>query len=140
MTKRNSPVSRRNFVKHSAMAIASTSITLPTLEDKKKDLFVHHVYFWLKNSGNADDLAALLAGLEKLRGVPTIQLSHVGTPAPTNRSVIDTTYSVSWLCFFKDDDDQAIYQTHPIHLKFVEECAHLWEKVIVYDSIGQQKK
>ena len=140
MTKRNAPVSRRNFVKHSAMAIATTSVTLPTLEEKKKDLFVHHVYFWLKNKGNAADTAALMAGLEKLRAVPTIKLSHVGVPAPTNRSVIDTTYAVSWLCFFENGPDQDVYQTHPIHLKFIEECAHLWEKVIVYDSIGQQKK
>jgi len=140
MTKRNSTVSRRNFVKHSAMAIATTSVTLPELEEKKKDLFVHHVYFWLKKAGDAADTATLIAGLEKLRAVPTIKLSHIGTPAPTNRDVIDRSYAVSWLCFFENGPDQEVYQKHPIHLKFIEECSHVWERVIVYDSIGQQKK
>jgi hypothetical protein len=31
--------------------------------------------------------------------------------------------------------DQESYQSDPIHLKFVEECASLWKKVVVYDSV-----
>jgi hypothetical protein len=37
--------------------------------------------------------------------------------------------------FFDDVAGQNIYQDHPIHKKFVDQCSHLWEKVIVYDSI-----
>jgi hypothetical protein len=29
--------------------------------------------------------------------------------------------------------DQAAYQSHPIHQRFVETCSHLWSKVVVYD-------
>ncbi|MDH4059117.1 MAG: Dabb family protein, partial [Cyclobacteriaceae bacterium] len=35
-----------------------------------------------------------------------------------------------------DVGGQDTYQTHPIHLKFIEECSSLWSKVIVYDSIA----
>ncbi|MEC7471585.1 MAG: Dabb family protein, partial [Pseudomonadota bacterium] len=28
------------------------------------------------------------------------------------------------------------YQTHPLHVKFVEQCSHLWSKVVVYDSVS----
>jgi len=66
---------------------------------------------------------------------PKVQV-HVGVPATTNRGVIDTTYTFSLLLIFNNLEDQEIYQNHPIHLKFVDEYADLWSKVIVYDSVG----
>ncbi len=39
------------------------------------------------------------------------------------------------MAFFKNKEDQDIYQTHPIHLKFIEDCQHLWQKVVVYDAM-----
>jgi hypothetical protein len=101
-----------------------------------QDLFVHHVYFWLENPGSAADRDALLEGLKKLSTVPTIQQFHIGIPAATDRDVIDTSYGCSWLAIFANPEDQEIYQTHNIHLHFIDTCKHLWKKVIVYDSIG----
>lgn len=98
--------------------------------------FIHHVYFWLKNPESKENRNELVAGLKKLSHVTTIQSFHIGMPAATNRDVIDSTYSVSWLLLFKNKEDQDSYQADPIHLKFVEECAHLWSKVIVYDTVG----
>lgn len=100
-----------------------------------KNNFIHHVYFWLKNPGSQEDLAALIKGLEKLSAVPQIKFFHIGLPADTNRDVIDTTYAVSWLNIFETAEDQDIYQTHPMHLQFIDECKHLWRRVVVYDSI-----
>lgn len=101
-----------------------------------KNTFIHHVYFWLKDPANNDDLLALIAGLKKLTAVKTIQSFHIGKPAGTSRDVIDTTYSVSWLLLFNNTEDQDSYQVDPIHLKFVEECSHLWKKVVVYDAVS----
>lgn len=100
----------------------------------QKDVFIHHVYFWLKDASSENDLLKLIEGLKKLSGVKTIQSFHIGKPAATNRDVIENTYSVSWLLLFKNKEDQDSYQTDTIHLKFVEECSHLWSKVIVYDT------
>jgi Stress responsive A/B Barrel Domain len=100
-----------------------------------KNMFVHHVYFWLKNPQSKDDKAKLVAGLEKLSRVKTIDMFHIGQPAGTNREVIDSSYAVSWLLVFKDKASQDSYQVDPIHLKFIEECSSLWQKVVVYDSI-----
>ena len=61
---------------------------------------------------------------------------HLGTPASTKRGVIDSTYSYSLLLIFKSKEDQDIYQTHPTHLKFIDECEDLWERVVVYDSVS----
>jgi hypothetical protein len=97
--------------------------------------FVHHVYFWLAEPDRAEDHAALVAGLKKLSAVTTIREFHIGQPADTNRDVIDTSYAISWLVLFDNAEDQANYQTDPIHLDFVKECSHLWDKVVVFDSI-----
>ena len=132
-------INRRNFVKNVSMAsVAAASVS--TAEAKAgKDLFVHHVYFWLKNPSSEADKTKLLEGLNKLAKVPTIRMVHIGTPASTNRSVIERGYAISWLCFFDNLEEEEIYQKHPIHLKFVEDYSHLWEKVIVYDSVGPKR-
>ena len=109
--------------------------TLMATTDKELNPFIHHVYFYLKNPGNQADRDKLVEGLEKLAKVETIQSHFIGYPAATDREVIEKGYAVSWLCFFKNMEEEELYQKDPIHLKFIEDYGHLWEKVIVYDSI-----
>jgi Stress responsive A/B Barrel Domain len=97
-------------------------------------MFIHHVFFTLKNKNSAADKAALIEGLESMRTIPRVRMLHVGVPAPTDRDVIDRSYSVSWLLVFDNLEDEEVYQHHPIHKAFVERCKHLWEKVVVYDA------
>jgi hypothetical protein len=126
--------SRRDFLEKAAMA--GTAVFAPIqFINISGNMFIHHVYFWLKNPDNPADKKALLDGLQKLSKVKTIKSFHLGQPAPTNRDVIDRSYSVSWLLLFENAADQESYQTDPIHLKFVEECSAVWSKVVVYDSI-----
>ena len=132
-------ISRRNFVKNTTLAAGVASIVGTAEAKTAKELFVHHVFFYLKNPNSEADKAKLLEGLEKLSKVPTIRMVHIGSPASTTRSVIVRDYSVSWLCFFDNLEEEEIYQKHPIHLKFVEDYSHLWEKVNVYDSVGPKR-
>ena len=131
--------SRRQFILNAGKATAAAGLTTfatPTnFSMNAKNIFVHHVYFWLKNADSKDDLKKLIEGLTKLSKVKTIKMFHIGKPAGTSRNVIDASYNVSWLLFFENKADQDSYQTDPIHLKFVEECSSLWSKVIVYDSV-----
>lgn len=106
------------------------------MQEQNTKQLAHHVFFWLKNPSSENDLNKLLEGLRSLEKIETVQRIHIGVPASTEiRPVVDATYSASELLFFKDTGDQKIYQDHPIHKKFIEDCSHLWEKVIVYDSI-----
>ncbi|MFT4032075.1 MAG: Dabb family protein [Siphonobacter sp.] len=127
-------VSRRKFLKNTALASSVPALLIPPPEIK--ELFTHHVFFYLKNRGNEADKATLLEGLTKLKKVPAIRLAHIGSVAGTTRSVIVRDYDVSWLCFFDNMEEEEVYQKHPIHLKFVEDYSHLWEKVVIYDSVG----
>jgi hypothetical protein len=128
---------RRKFI---ASAVAITAGTaafgLPTMQTKNKKQLVHHVFFWLKNPDSKEDLAKLLEGLRTLEKIETIRKLHIGVPASTEqRPVVDSSYSASELMFFDDIEGQNVYQDHPIHKKFIENCSHLWEKVIVYDTM-----
>jgi len=103
---------------------------------KELDYFVHHVYFWLKKPVTREIRLKFENGLKKLVSIDTIVSKHLGTPASTKRGVIDSTYSYSLLLIFKSKEDQDIYQTHPTHLKFIDEYEDLWERVVVYDSVS----
>ena len=133
-------VSRRSFLEKSSLALASaatvSTIATPALAAETPSMFVHHVYFWLKNPSSKQDHAKLLKGLQSLTSIETIKTWHIGVPADTNRPVIEKSYQFSLLFIFNNRADQDTYQNHPVHLKFVEECSNLWTKVIVYDSVN----
>jgi len=131
--------SRRQFIANTGKTAVITSLALIPAAvvhaaSAEKRLFIHHVYFWLKNHDSKEDKDKLIAGLRKLSTVKTIKAFHLGEPAATNRDVIDRSYNISWCLFFKDKADQDSYQVDPIHLNFVKECSDLWTKVIVYDA------
>jgi hypothetical protein len=129
-------VTRRTMIGGAAglagVAAAGTALAqAPALPDR---VFVHHVYFWLKAPGDAQAREALIAGLRTLTAVPEVLWSHIGVPAASERGVVDDSYSVSWLVFLADKAAEDRYQIDPIHLKFVADCSHLWERVVVYDT------
>ena len=100
-----------------------------------QNTFIHHVFFWLKEN-NDNNRQQLIQGLQKLSALKTIKEFHIGVPADTNRDVIENTYSVSWMIFFDNPADQDAYQVDPLHLNFVKECSHLWNRVTVFDSVN----
>ncbi|MGD8176695.1 Dabb family protein [Marinimicrobium sp. ARAG 43.8] len=96
----------------------------------------HTVFFWLKNPDSQEDRDALIKGLKTLEQIETVRGIHIGVPASTEkRDVVNNSYQVSELLLFDDVEGQNVYQDHPIHVKFVEDCSHLWKKVEVFDSM-----
>ena len=128
---------RRQFISKAAIMGLGTSLVVPVPEHVKKNSLVHHVFFWLKNARSEDDRNQLIFGLRTLKQIKSVVALHIGIPASTTkRDVVDSSYDVSELIFFADVAEQERYQADPIHVKFVSEYAHLWEKVVVYDSIS----
>lgn len=129
-----SQLTRRHFVT-GATVLASGLAGLPLLQTTAKKMIVHHVFFWLKTP-TPENLQRLLKGLRTLKGIKSVQRMHIGLPAATeDREVVDSSYSASELLFFNDLAAQKSYQDDPIHLQFIKDCAHLWTKVVVYDSV-----
>ena len=127
--------SRRTFIAAAATVAATSAGASPAVNTYPK--LVHHVFFWLKNPGSREDLSKLLAGLRTLTAIETVRGAHFGVPASTEkRDVVDNSYSASEVLFFDDTAGQKIYQDHEIHKKFVADCSHLWERVVVYDAVS----
>jgi hypothetical protein len=131
--------SRRKFVKTAAVSLVllplAGTVACGTNKRKMKDLFIHQVYFWLKNPDRAEDRDKLVEGLKSLAAIRTIADYHIGVPAGSSRDVVDGSYALSWLTMFEDKAAQDAYQVDPIHLRFVADYQHLWERVVVYDSV-----
>ncbi|MEC5142747.1 Dabb family protein [Chitinophaga sp. 212800010-3] len=129
---------RRKFLGTAAALAAGTAAAaaIPSQHMEKKYPVVHHVFFWLKHPESKEDRDKLIAGVKNLSKIETVRELRVGVVASTEkRDVVDNSWAVSELIFFSDLAGQATYQTHPIHLEFVKNCSHLWEKVVVYDAM-----
>ncbi|MCX2452098.1 Dabb family protein [Pedobacter sp. PLR] len=128
---------RRKFIGTAAvLSVGTVASAMPLTSMNKNYPVVHHVFFWLKNPNSKADRDQLVAGVKTLSKIPTVKEIHVGIVASTEkRDVVDNSWGVSELMFFNDLAGQEAYQTHPIHLEFIKNHSHLWEKVVVYDVV-----
>lgn len=99
-------------------------------------MLVHQVRFYLRPDLPAERRAALRAGLETLRGIPTVRQLFIGSPAPVPaRPVIDTEYAFALTVLFDDLAGHDAYQTHPLHLQFLADHKASWTRVAVVDAL-----
>ncbi len=97
-------------------------------------MFSHVVIFWTRPGlPNAAD--ELIAGAEKyLRPIPGVKSFHIGRMAKSHRDVVDQSYQVALNLIFENKQQQDDYQTHPMHIEFVEKAFKPnCERVVVYD-------
>jgi hypothetical protein len=97
-------------------------------------MFVHSVFFWLKKDLTEEQRRAFRRGLEGLKPIEAVQALYVGTPAATDRPIIDRSYSVALTVLFRDKAGCAAYEVHPLHKDFVRDFSSFWERIIVYDA------
>ena len=97
-------------------------------------MFIHHVFFWLKEDLSAEEVQKFEAGAKSLLKVETVKIGDLGKPASTDRPVIERSYSYSLLLAFENKDGHDVYQPHNIHKAFVDSCAQYWTRVVIYDS------
>jgi len=100
--------------------------------------FVHAVYFWLNNPENEADRKAFEKALYTLlENSEFTKTNYLGTPPEAIRDVVDDSFTYCLIVTFENEESQEAYQVEPAHLKFIEDAGHLWNKVVVYDALGQ---
>lgn len=99
---------------------------------------LHIVFFWLKEPNNKAHRAEFETALKKLIATnPQAHANHLGVPASSEkRAVVDNSFTYCYTMSFPDLEAQNAYQTDPTHELFIEEAAHLWERVLVNDSLS----
>ncbi len=98
-------------------------------------MFIHTVLFWAKENISMSEAADFEDGLQSLQQIENIRAFYVGTPADTDRPVIDSSYSYALIIHFDTDNEQNVYQEHPIHHEFIKNNSKYWSKVSVFDCI-----
>lgn len=102
--------------------------------------FVHTVFFWLNNPDSEADRSKFEASLGKfLKNSDFAKTNFIGYPPSASRDVVDGSFTYSLVVTFESAEAQQNYQEEPAHLLFIEESSSLWNKVIVYDSMGIEK-
>lgn len=98
--------------------------------------FFHHVFFWLNSPDSSAARQEFVTALKKMKAIPGVRFSSIGTPAGTPRDVVDNTWTFDWLVTFDDKAAWQVYNDHPIHDEFRKK-AHLWKRVQIYDTLRQ---
>src|SRR5579864_8519641 len=101
---------RRKFIATTSAAIVTgiAASAFPLQISANKYPVIHHVFFWLKNPGSAEDRDKLVAGVKTLSKIETVKELRVGIVASTEkRDVVDNSWAVSELMFFADLAGQA---------------------------------
>ena len=98
-------------------------------------MLTHVVIFWFKPEVNPSKVtefrSAVVSELSKIPGV--LHLNH-GQPIPSERAVVDKSYSVAISMMFGSRAELDAYQVNPIHVEFIKN--HVTpnvQKVLVYD-------
>ena len=96
-------------------------------------MFTHTVLFWLKDGLSAAETAAFAEALRTLTTIPSVVTGTIGTPAATDRPVVDRSYSFGLMVVFKDLAGHDEYQGHAKHRDFLGRFGAHFAKVQVYD-------
>ena len=97
--------------------------------------FVHIVFFWLKDPDNKDIRDNFTSSLyDFIKNSNDIKSFHLGTPANTYRSIIDTSYTYCMIVTFSSKIEHDRYQIDPAHKEFLTNFKDSWGKVQIYDS------
>lgn len=99
-------------------------------------MLIHSVYFWLKPELTTEQRDAFVQGLELLRPIETVKRLHIGTPVPSDRPVVEGSYSYGLVIEFANQADLQTYAVHPTHTAFVEQFSPMWTQVRVFDFEG----
>ena len=96
-------------------------------------LFIHSVYFTLKEGLSDEDRTRFEAGLASLAGIETVRQGYIGPPADTHRPIIDRAYTHALILAFDDAAGHDAYQEHPVHDAFSDNCSPYWAQVRIFD-------
>lgn len=119
-------------------------VCLSALSDKSKlsqssdSLFVHSVYFWLKEDITEDEQNTFVQILRELEQIESVESLEVGVPAQTPRDVVDNSYDVALLVYFKDRIGHDKYQSDTIHVDAISRFEEWIDKIQIYDAICER--
>jgi len=110
------------------------SAVAPSVRADESGKLMHNVFFTLKDS-TEENRAKLVAACKTLEPIPGIEYFAVGTLSEDLESPVNVRdFDVSLTVLFEDKKAHDVYQTHEVHVKFVDENRPTFKKVRVFDT------
>lgn len=96
-------------------------------------MITHVVVFWL-DKPYGENREKLLIAARELGNIPGCDNFRAGVSIPSTRGVVDDSFAVAISMDFIDQTVADAYQSHPDHVKFVQEAVKPFVKrFVVYD-------
>ena len=102
---------------------------------KEKPVFIHSVYFWLKDSVTDAQRKEFMDLLRSFRKIKSVSKVFVASPAGTKRTVVDNTYDVALIVMLKDKAAHDHYQADQIHRDAIKIFEGWIQDIRIYDSV-----
>lgn len=96
-------------------------------------MFVHSVYFQLKDNLTDEEINAFREGLESLRQIEQIRHLWVGQPVHYDSPNAREDFTFGLVTVFAGKEDHDAYQAHSLHQAFLENFAGYWDAVTAYN-------
>jgi hypothetical protein len=84
-------------------------------------MFVHSVYFWRRDDLSPEVKSRFVDGIRSLVTIESVDQGFIGTPARTDREIIDRSYSYALVVSFADEGAHDEYQVHLVHNRLREQ-------------------
>lgn len=94
----------------------------------------HIVLVWLKPEISPEQAADILAATKQLEAIPGVINVRAGNPLPSERSIVDDSFSFGISISFTSPEALRAYQNHPIHVDHLNQ--HIRgkaSKLLIYD-------
>lgn len=96
----------------------------------------HTVFFWFKAEAPADTAARLLTFYrDEVPALPGVLAVLPGVPFPSDRPVVDDSFSFGVTTVFVDAAAERTWQDHPVHQRMIAAFEPHFQKVLVFDTL-----
>ncbi|MBK8975213.1 MAG: Dabb family protein [Planctomycetes bacterium] len=119
-----------------ALLLATAGCGTPQVFTPGAGRLMHTVCFWMKSDA-PPDAAQQLADFysTEVPRVPGIVSVFAGLPRPSERSVVDDSFSLCVCTLFVDSAAEQIWQSHPIHVALKQRFEPWLDRVVVFDAL-----
>ena len=96
----------------------------------------HTVFFWLRSDAPAPTRDAMIRYYQhEVLRAPGVASVFAGEARPSDRDVVDDSFSVGTTIVFESSAAEVAWQTEPIHDELKRLFFPLVERVVVYDTL-----
>ncbi|MEZ5278769.1 MAG: Dabb family protein [Opitutaceae bacterium] len=97
-------------------------------------MITHVVVFWTDKPMEENRRKVADGARDLLGPIPGVLEFRSGVAVPSPRGVVDDSFAVAISMTFENQAAADLYQSHPLHVRFIEECVkpHV-KRFVVYD-------